>query len=612
MKLGVISKRGVTPLLATAVGTLFLQPADIGATVAVCPGATTLEELTACLVDSNHMPRSGSNGFSVPSPGEQLDWDEVVKELLDGTQSGACASVALPSGFSGLYEITAFTDASNGDTYCVLAEIAENGDPDKKAWGTFVTSLEPRRELAIQISHPLNDLDTALQGVSVFKTTRARSFLLTGSHRNANDAISACQSSYGESDAAHNVENMFHTTTEAMLEWYQTQQLHEELVVIQFHGMGASTCPGVDVYMTYGRSPGNGTPAAGEDILTLQAELEAQHPDWAVVVPGGTPSCTLNATTNTQGRFLNGVALQSVCGTAASGYSGRFIHIEQKRDFRTPEDWFDSIEATWPVGCSVDEHFEAGPAGWLNSIASTCSAGAFVTATPTEQSSAGGVLTQVAGDHTSGVGRALFTATNTSNGNEDVDGGVCIVESPVYPVSVDSEVSIWYFHGQSETADDPSGDFFLLEISTDSGTSYSSLKSIGDVATNAVWRETTTRVAAGSSVKFRLQVSDGTADGSLVEGGGRRPADLCFGGGARAAVGTLRLGRPGVWARPFRCAGAPRWSVPCSVTGRGRLRTSVTVSTSTRNIPPDSESSWQNSAGDRPFAHRGRFHLGVR
>lgn len=519
MGLGVISKRGVTPLLAAAIGTLLLHPADTGAAVTACPAATTLEELTACLVDSNHMPRSGTSGFIVPSPGEQFDWHEVVKDMLDGTQSGACAAIPLPPSLAGLYEITAFTDTSSGDTYCVLAEVAEIGDLDKKAWGTFVTSLEPQRELAIQISHPLNDLDTALQGASVFKTTRARSFLLTGSHRNANDPDSTCQSSHRESDAAHNVENMFHPSTEATLEWYQTQQLHQELVVIQFHGMGTSTCPGVDVYMTYGRSPGGGTPVAGEDILTLQAELEAAHPGWVVVVPGGAPSCTLNATTNTQGRLLNGVAPQSVCGTAATGYSGRFIHIEQKRDFRGPEDWFDSIEATWPVGCAVDEHFEGGLAGWFNSAASTCASGDFVTATPTEQSSASGVVTQVEGDHTSVAGQALFTATNTSNGSEDVDGGVCIVESPVYPVSVDSKVSIWYFHGQSETADDPAGDFFLLEISTDGGTSYSTLVSIGDVATNAAWSEATATFAAGSTVKFRVQVSDGTADGSLVEGG---------------------------------------------------------------------------------------------
>lgn len=46
---------------------------------------------------------------------------------------------------------------------------------------------------------------------------------------------------------------------------------------------------------------------------------------------------------------MNGVDASSVCGTAAASYNGKFIHIEQKRDFRLPEDWVDAIEATWPV-----------------------------------------------------------------------------------------------------------------------------------------------------------------------------------------------------------------------------------------------------------------------
>ena len=52
------------------------------------------------------------------------------------------------------------------------------------------------------------------------------------------------------------------------------QGMDDELVAIQFHGMGASTCEGVDVYMTYGRLPGDGTPAPGDDILTLDARIE--------------------------------------------------------------------------------------------------------------------------------------------------------------------------------------------------------------------------------------------------------------------------------------------------------------------------------------------------
>ncbi len=511
----------LTVILALA---LIAAAVPTAGAVTACPAATTLEELVVCLKDASHLPRSGSNDFVVPTLTERLDWADAVTRMLDGSESGACPTLPLPASLDGLYGITTFVDASDGEEYCVLAEIAGVGDPDKKAWGTFITRLDPQRELAIQIPHPLNDSNTPEQGASVFKTTGARSFLLSGAHRNANDATSSCQSSYKEADAAHNVEHMFAPTTEATLDWYQTRQQGDELVVIQFHGMGSSTCSGVDAYMTYGRPPGDGNPVAGDQILDLEAELEAAHPSWVVIVPGESPTCTLNATTNTQGRFLNGVAPGSVCGTAATSYSGRFIHIEQKFDFRAPEDWVDPIEAAWTVGCVADQHFEEGAGGWVNDAASTCSSGAFVADVPTEQSSAGGVVTQVGGDHTTaaprtGTGQAFYTATNTSNGSDDVDGGVCVATSPVYPVNEDSDVSIWYFHGQSETGDDPGGDYFLLEVSTDGGSNWSTLASIDDTATDAEWTEATTSVAAGASVQFRVQVSDGTADGSLIEGG---------------------------------------------------------------------------------------------
>lgn len=174
------------------------------------------------------------------------------------------------------------------------------------------------------------------------------------------------------------------------------------------------------------------------------------------------------------------------------------------------------VEDTPPVGC-VTTDFSAGPSGWTNTAASTCSTGAFVVGTPTLQTN-GGVTTQVGGDHTTGSGNAFFSATNTSAGSNDVDGGTCVVESGTSTVAEASDVSIWYFHGQRDAGDD-AGDFFSLEISTNGGSSWSTLASAGDVTSNAVWTQATTSVAAGSQVRFRLQVADGPGDGDLVEAG---------------------------------------------------------------------------------------------
>ena len=105
------------------------------------------------------------------------------------------------------------------------------------------------------------------------------------------------------------------------------------------------------------------------------------------------------------------------------------------------------------------------------------------------------MTTQLAGDHTGG-GNALFTATNTSAGVNDVDGGECRATSPTYSVSAASDVSVWYFHGQRDAGDDAGGDYFALEISTDGGSTFSAFASAGDVTSNAVWTEATTTVPA--------------------------------------------------------------------------------------------------------------------
>ncbi|MEM7481793.1 MAG: M36 family metallopeptidase [Acidobacteriota bacterium] len=170
-----------------------------------------------------------------------------------------------------------------------------------------------------------------------------------------------------------------------------------------------------------------------------------------------------------------------------------------------------------PVGCAVNDDFEGGAAAWINGAAATCTTGDFVVGTPTQQTN-GGVTTQVGGDHTTGSGNAIFTATNTSAGNADVDGGTCILESPVFSVAEASVLRVWYFHGQRDAGDD-AGDLFRLEVSTNGGSSYTSIVDLGDVTSNAAWTEATSAIPAGSSVMLRVQVADATADGDLVEAG---------------------------------------------------------------------------------------------
>lgn len=169
-----------------------------------------------------------------------------------------------------------------------------------------------------------------------------------------------------------------------------------------------------------------------------------------------------------------------------------------------------------PVGCAFEDDFTTST-GWSNDATSTCSTGAYVRTNPTQVTNSG-VVTQVNGD-AGGDGFALFTATNSSAGRDDVDRGVCVAASPAISVIDASTLSVDWFHGQRDTGDDASGDFFRIEYSTNGGASYNSMVDIGDVRTQAQWRTATANIPAGSNVSLRVSASDGASAGDLVEGG---------------------------------------------------------------------------------------------
>ncbi len=203
-------------------------------------------------------------------------------------------------------------------------------------------------------------------------------------------------------------------------------------------------------------------------------------------------------------------------------YTGtRFLVFTNDNDSGTGNGNFSCVRVFEDTGgggnCTVDDDFESGSAtGWFNDGASTCSTGAYVLNDPTVQSS-GGVTTQVGGSN-SGV-FSIFTATNTSAGNADVDGGNCILGSPTWSVGASSTLSVAYWHGQRDNGDDPGDDFFLLEYSTNGGSSWNTLASNGDSTSNASWSTATAQIPGGANVALRVQCSDGAGPGDIVECG---------------------------------------------------------------------------------------------
>ncbi|TAL19645.1 hypothetical protein EPN90_02895 [Patescibacteria group bacterium] len=317
-----------------------------------CPKAKTLESLITCA-----MQQFGP--FIPPTALEQTDFRAMVRSLLNG----GCAAIPLPARLANIYSLRIFTDSENSQTYCVLMDTqdANNDFKTDHGWGVFIVNQSPQRELNIAITHPVDDWQTEEQGIGVFKGTESRTFFMAGATRGIG-APSTCQpdSAHSSSDAAHNTASMSSAATQELNDWYGGRLWQQ----LQFHGMAATTCPGVGVYITNGLKT---APASGSSILALKTNLLKRHPDWSVKVPGDTPSCSLNATTNVQGRYLNGVAAGKECGQPASSNSQKFFSIEQAPGFRQAKDWIAAIEDTWPVAGAPSKTSGSGGGGALQS-----------------------------------------------------------------------------------------------------------------------------------------------------------------------------------------------------------------------------------------------------
>jgi len=332
--------------LTLVVVALLVVASPASAANLTCSTATTLDALATCL--RNQMPASGSNGFVAPTAAEQLDWRSAVSQML----GGAC-NFTLPASIAAAAQLRTFTDTSSGKSYCLLMEVLDanaNGKVDR-GWGAFMVNPNATLEISHQAPHPISDSTTENQAIGIFGGTNSRSYLVAGAHRLANSGSSSCQSSYGPADAAHNLNNMFHATNAELLAFYASTAWQ----AIQWHGMAADTCDPANAFLSHGRTV---NPSAGDKNLDLKNSMLGDHPAWVLETP--VSSCSLNATDNVQGRLINGVPAASVCGTAASSYNTKFLHIEQDPGFRTPSDWIPSVSTVWGGGTQTPPPAPAG------------------------------------------------------------------------------------------------------------------------------------------------------------------------------------------------------------------------------------------------------------
>ncbi|MCP4987741.1 MAG: hypothetical protein GY928_17290, partial [Colwellia sp.] len=141
------------------------------------------------------------------------------------------------------------------------------------------------------------------------------------------------------------------------------------------------------------------------DTVDLYYAADANSPSWvhiASLSPSAGGAQTLSAQYTLPAGSLQAVRANFRYNGSQSSCSGG--------SYDDADDLVFAVDSGPGGGCSTDEDFEGGATGWTTS--GTCSTGTFVLGTPTQQTST--IVTQVGGDHTTGSGSALFTATNTA------------------------------------------------------------------------------------------------------------------------------------------------------------------------------------------------------
>lgn len=280
------------------------------------------------IVETQFAP--GSNRFRAPSPEEQVIWERIVGLVIDGRLNSAAVAIAR-AGFP--FKLIIFTETLTGQRYAILEE-----DPKMYGWGFYVFDLETKSPLVIEVPHPVSDSNTEIEGIEAFLETRARAFILSGTHRRSNLKESPCtqateDSDYAVSDPAHNVNTMFHSAHTAISE------RRPGTVAVQLHGMRErDVCP--NVFLS------TGTRSVTENASRLLSCLRDKGIETELYGDSES-SCPLIASTNVQGRYSNGER-RNPCGSYAelSPEPGFFIHAEQEPGIRKDAaSWKPVIEA---------------------------------------------------------------------------------------------------------------------------------------------------------------------------------------------------------------------------------------------------------------------------
>jgi hypothetical protein len=264
-------------------------------------------------------------------------------------------------------------------------------------------------------------------------------------------------------------------------------------------GRPANISPNGDVEFTVQVSSVAASPQANTGVLMVDAENDGTY----VAYPMSQVSANV----------YNAEFPPTICGSTIRYYvtAKTTTNVTVSNPVDAPTTYFTALSAEG-LSTPFNDNFQTAT-GWTATV-SGATAGQWQRAVP----SGGGDRGDPAADYD---GSGFCYVTQNGAGDTDVDGGSVILTSPVLNAT-GGEAFISYARWYSNNfGAEPNADTFLVQISNNNGSSWTTLETVGPVnQANGGWYQKTFRiadfVAPTASVRLRFTASD-LAGGSVVE-----------------------------------------------------------------------------------------------
>jgi hypothetical protein len=222
----------------------------------------------------NHMPGMNSEKFVIPTDDQITAFKTIFTSFNNMDLSGIQTSLNQYG-----YTFYKYLNTTSGDTVYIFKE----NYPIQRGWGTFILNPKSVLHVAIECPHPLWDTNVEIVGIKVFIQSKARWYLLAGTHRYAN--------SDNSSDPAHVTQCIFH----------DAHTTFAPDTALQIHGFDKSSYVNYpDVVIS------NGTLYPPSPLYKLRDSYVSRAFTAGVFSMSTYPDLNqLGATTNTQGQWSN-------------------------------------------------------------------------------------------------------------------------------------------------------------------------------------------------------------------------------------------------------------------------------------------------------------------